>query len=141
MGKLTTTILNLIPNPVTKAIVSLGDLRSAGIKDLRHGYLTDQDWQRETADHLFYWHQNSTPLLKKSDHYLICGTLSKVAGSKMGRLFGDGLVHPASSTGRGLFASSSIPFLEDHCKIIPGISHVHLQRSQRVYKQIRGWCG
>lgn len=140
MGKLTTTILNLFPNPITKAIVLLGDLRSAGIKDLRHGYLTDQDWQKETSDHLLYWHQNKTPLLEKTDHYLICGTLSKVTGSKMGRWFGDGMVPLTSSTGRGLFASSSIPFLEDHCKIIPGISHAHLQRSQRVYQQIMGWC-
>ncbi len=141
IGKLTTTILNRIPNPITRIIVLLGDMRSAGVKDLRHGYLTDQDWQGKNADHLFYWHRNTIPLLKKADHYLICGTLSKVAGSTMGRLFGDGLVHPASGTGRGLFSSSAIPFLEDHCKILPGISHSHLQRSQQVYEQIRNWCG
>lgn len=140
LGKLTTTILKHIPNPITKAIVILGDLRSAGIKDLRHGYLIDEDWQNKNADNLFYGHQNTTPLLKTADHYFICGTLSKVDGSKMGRLFGDGLVHPASGTGRGLFTSSDIPFLNNHCKIISGISHRHLQRSTRVYEQIRDWC-
>ncbi|MBI2336132.1 MAG: hypothetical protein HYU97_05165 [Deltaproteobacteria bacterium] len=133
LGKLTTVILNQIPNPITKAIVILGDLRSAGIKDLRHGYVIDEDWQKKNAGDLFYWHQNKPPLLKKVDHYLICGTLSKVANSKMGRWFGDGLVHLASGTG--------IPFLQDHCKIIPRISHEHLQRSARVYEQIREWCG
>ena len=140
LGKLTTTLLGKIPNPITRLIASLGDLRSAGIKDMRHGYLTDEDWQKKNADKLFHWHQNKTPLLKTADHYLICGTLSKVAGSRMGRVFGDGVVHPASGTGRGLFASSAIPFLEDHCKIIPGISHAHLQRSRRVYQQIKEWC-
>ncbi len=140
LGKLTTALLNLIPNPITKAIVSLGDLRSAGIKDLRHGYIIDEDWRKKNADNLFYWHENRTPLLKKVNHYLICGTLSKVADSKMGRLFGDGLVHPASGTGRGLISSNNIPFLKHHCKIISGISHAHLQRSRRVYEQIREWC-
>lgn len=141
LGKLATTVLSQIPNPVTKMIVSLSDLRSAGVKDLRYGYLTDEDWQNKKSDNLFYWHHNKTPLLKNAEHYLICGTLSKIPGSTMGRLFGDGLVHPASGTGKGLFASSAIPFLQDHCKIILGISHTHLQKNQRVYEQIRDWCG
>lgn len=140
LGKLTTSLLNQIPNPFTKAFVFLGDLRSAGIKDLRHGYLIDEDWQNKDADNLFYLHQNKTPLLKGSDHYLICGTLSKVAGSKMGRFFGDGLVHPASGTGQGLFSSSAIPFLKENCKIITGISHHRLQKSPLVYEQIKAWC-
>lgn len=140
LGKLTSSLLNQMQNPVTKIIASLGDLRSAGIKDLRHGYITDKDWKNKNSDNLFYWPQNKTPLLKKADHYLICGTLSKVVGSKMGRLFGDGLVHPASGTGQGIFSSSSIPFPKDNCKIIPGISHHHLQKSRRVYAQIREWC-
>ena len=140
LGKLTTTILNQIPNPITKMIVTLGDLRSAGVKDLRHGYLTDEDWKGKNADKFFYWHQHKTPLLKKVDHYLICGTISKVAGSKMGRWFGDGLVHPASGTGSSLFPANAIPFLKKHCKIIPGISHHRLQTSKQVYQQIKVWC-
>lgn len=139
-GKLSMTLLNLIPNPFTKAIASLGDLRSDGIKDLRHGYILDKDWRKKNADNLLYWHENKTPLLKNANHYLICGTLSKDANSKWGRLVGDGLVHPASGTGKGLISSNNIPFLEHHCKIISGISHPHLQRSRRVYEQILKWC-
>ncbi len=140
LGKLTTAILQQIPNPLTKMIVSLGDLRSAGVKDLRHGYLTDKEWKKKNADRLFYWHENKIPLLKNADHYLICGTLSKVPGSKLGRLVGDGLVHPASGTGQGLFSSSSIPFSKKNCKVILGISHAELKRSRRVYQQIQRWC-
>jgi len=139
-GKLTMTILGQIPNPVTRAITLLGDLRSAGIKDLRHGYITEADWKTQNADNLFYLHQNKTPLLEKANHYLICGTLSKVAGSKMGRLFGDGMVHPASGTGQGLLSKNCIPFLPAHSTIIVGISHQHLLRSHRVYSHIKKWC-
>lgn len=140
LGKLTTSALDLIPNPLTKAIVFLGNLRSAGIKDLRHGYIIDEDWKHKNAESLFYWHENKTPLLKSAEHYLICGTLAKNIDSTWGRLLGDGLVHPASATGKSLFTSSPIPFLKEHCKIISETSHVGLQKSMRVYEQIREWC-
>ena len=140
LGKLVTTILNQIPNPVTKILSLVGDMRSDGIKDLRHGYIVDEDWQKKNADHLFHLHRHTTPLLKNADHYLICSTLSKVAGSRLGRMFGDGLVHPSSGTGQGLLSSNKLLFPEAHLKIIPGLSHYNLQRSRRVYRQIRAWC-
>jgi pimeloyl-ACP methyl ester carboxylesterase len=140
-GKLTTTVLKHIPTLPTKAIAAFIELRSAGIKDLRHGYLTHEDWQRQGADDLLYVHQNKTPLLKTADHYLICGTISKSLDSRIGRLFGDGMVHPGSGIGRGLLPSSRIPFLPDHIKIFPGIPHYNLMKSMSVYRQIREWCG
>ena len=140
LGKITTSILSLIPNPITKAIVKLGDLRSAGIKDLRHGYITEEEWSSENADKLFYWHENKTPLLKSAKHFLICGTIAKDADSKWGRILGDGVVHPSSATGRSLFTSSPIPFVKDHCKTFAGTSHIELQKSLRVYEQILAWC-
>jgi triacylglycerol lipase len=138
-GKLTSTILRLIPTIPTNAIAAFIDLRSAGIKDLRHGYITHQDWQKKNADDLFYVHQNKTPLLKTAEHYLVCGTISKKLDSKVGRLFGDGMVHPGSGTGQGLLPSSRIAFPKDHCKVFPGISHYNLLKSQQVYQQIKSW--
>ncbi|QQR80149.1 MAG: hypothetical protein IPJ69_12615 [Deltaproteobacteria bacterium] len=52
LGKLTTTILRKIPNPIVRIIASAGDLRSVGIKDLRHGYILDNDWNHQKADDL-----------------------------------------------------------------------------------------
>lgn len=140
LGKLTTTVLNTIPTPVTRLISTLGELRSAGVKDLRHGYVTDEDWRRKNANDLFYRHRNRTPLLETAGHYLICGTLSKVPGSKIGSLLGDGLVPTASGTGQGYFPSSAIPFRKEHCRILLGISHYRLQKSLRVYEQMKQWC-
>lgn len=136
IGKITTSILKQIPSPITKGIATVGNWRSAGIKDLRHGFLTDEEWQMKEADDLFYLHQKRIPLLKGTDHYLICGTISKVKNSKMGRLFGDGMVSPSSAMGQGFF-SDDIPFLKKHCKIIPGVSHNQLLKSKKVYSQIK----
>jgi hypothetical protein len=51
------------------------------------------------------------------------------------------MVHPGSGIGKGLLPSSRIPFVEDHCKIFPGLSHYNLLKSMKVYRQIREWCG
>lgn len=139
-GKLTTTILKQIPNFPTRAIAAFIDLRSAGIKDMRHGYILDEDWQKKNADDLFYIHRNRPLPLDGADHYLICGTISKCSNSRLGRMFGDGMVHPGSGTGQGLFESSAIPFPPEHCRIFAGISHFNLIRSPQVYEQIRDWC-
>lgn len=139
LGKLVTSVLDIIPNPVTKAIVLLGDLRSDGIKDLRHGYLTEQDWKHQRADHLFYYPINKTPLLEGADHYLICGSLLKNPDSKLARFFGDGVVPTASGTGQGLLRSSAIPFLAGHCRVFPNTSHYQLVHSRPVYQQIKNW--
>lgn len=140
LGKLTTSILNAIPTLPTKIIAHLGEFRSDGIKDLRHGYITHKDWSDYRSDGLFYLHRKRPALLKTAEHYLICGTISKNAGSKMARLFGDGLVHPASGTGRGFLKSGGLNFLEENCKTLAGVSHYSLLKSREVYRQIRDWC-
>ncbi len=139
-GKLTTTVLRQVPNLVTNAIASFLDLRSAGIKDMRHGYLTDEDWDHNDAENLMRHHPSKIPLLSHADHYLVCATLAKKIDSRMARIFGDGMVHPASGTGRGLIESSRIPFKEEHTKVFAGVSHLGLLKNRKIYSQIKNWC-
>ncbi len=130
-GKLTSLVLKSIPHLATRAIGSLIDLRSDGIKDMRHGYLIDEDWKTKNADRLFHFKRNVIPLADSIHHYQITGTISKDENSRWARVFGDGLVHPASGAG--------VPTPKSHIKILPGITHRALQRSPRVYEQIKSW--
>lgn len=119
-GNLTTTFLHRIPTLPTRAIASFLDLRSAGIKDMRHGSLT--------------------PLLTTAEHYSLCSILSKSMSPTFRHWFGDGMVHPESSMGQSLLKISSLPANKYHVKIIPGIYHYNLPRDIKIYKQIKKAC-
>ena len=139
LGNLTSTILRTIPNPVTWGISAVGNRRSAGIKDLRFGYLLDEDWKDQDADAL--WRNNSHPvsLLAGTDHYIIAATLAEDADNIFTQYFGDGVVQSRSARGQTLMPGQSIPFAPEHLKTIRGLSHVGLSRDNQVYQQIHSW--
>jgi triacylglycerol lipase len=140
LGHLTTVILRVIPNPWTFGIVILGNKRSAGIKDLRFGYLVDEDWQglRENA----FWHDNRhpVPLLPWVDYYNVASLLAKETKNIFSEYFGDGLVHMRSAAGKSFLKSKTLPFLPEHFRVFRGLSHTQVTREGKIYRQIREWC-
>ncbi|MFO1462799.1 MAG: alpha/beta fold hydrolase [bacterium] len=140
LGNLTSTILRVIPNPVTMGLAALGNMRSAGIKDLRFGYLLDQDWKGRDADALWRNNSHPVPLLEGVEHYQIAGTLAKKSDHFLAHYFGDGLVPSRSSAGRSLRKSKTIPFSQEHFRVMKGLSHGSLAHHHEVYEQIRRWC-
>jgi pimeloyl-ACP methyl ester carboxylesterase len=139
IGHVTSVILQMIPNFVTKGIASLGNRRSAGIKDLRFGYLLDEDWQGQKDK---IWHDNRHPvsLLEGVDYYLIASTLAKQSKNFFSEYFGDGLVPSRSASGKSIYKELVLPFLPHHCKTVKGLSHKGLTHHHRVYQQIKKWC-
>lgn len=140
LGHLASTILKTIPNFVTKGIAAIGNRRSAGIKDLRFGYLVDEDWKGHDADAFWKDNRHPVPLLEGVAYYVIAASLAKASDNIFTQYFGDGLIPHRSAAGRSLAKSKHIPFPEAHFKTIKGLSHVGLTRSRRVYRQIRRWC-
>lgn len=140
LGNLASAILKTIPNLVTKAIAGIGNKRSAGIKDLRFGYLVDEDWQGHNADAFWRDNRHPVPLMKSVDYYIIAGSLARDSDNIFTQYFGDGLIPHWSASGRSFAKSKQIPFPEKHFKTVKGVSHMGLTRSRRVYRQIRQWC-
>jgi len=140
LGNLTSTILKKVPNIVTKGIAALGNKRSAGIKDLRFGYLLDEDWVDHDQDALWQDNRHPVPLLKGVDYYIIAAALAKESNSIFAQYFGDGMVNPKSAAGKSLKKSKHIHFSPKHFKIIKGLSHVKLSHHSKVYGQIQKWC-
>ncbi len=132
LGNVTTTVLKAIPNPYTKAIAALANKRSAGIKDLRHGYLLDEDWQGKDPDALLGGHQHTVPLLDGAQYFVIAASLAKESGNVVTEFLGDGVVPSRSVSG--------IPFPPEHFRKFRGLSHMGLAHDERVYAQIREWC-
>ncbi|MBI4208518.1 MAG: alpha/beta hydrolase [Deltaproteobacteria bacterium] len=139
LGNLATNVLKTIPNFYTKIIAKLGNIRSDGIKDLRHGYLVDEDWKGKDPDPLLGMGR-SVPLLDGVHYYIIAATLSKNPESLMAQLWGDGMVHPSSATGKSFLMSNPIAFPKENLRIFAGVSHIGLTHNSHVGRQIVEWC-
>lgn len=140
LGNLTSLVLRLVPNLVTKGIAKLGNTRSAGIKDLRFGNLLDEDWMEQDPDALWRDNRHRVPLLEGVDYYVIAGSLAKKSDNIFTQYFGDGLVPTHSAAGRSFRKSRTIPFPPNHFMIVKGVSHTALPRHPKIYRQIRKWC-
>ncbi|MBK6511427.1 MAG: alpha/beta hydrolase [Haliea sp.] len=132
---------SLTYSPYTAPLSALGRVRSAGITDLRHGNVRDEDWQQhdEHEDHTDK--RQSTPLPGGVQHYAIAATLSKRSGQRIGRLLGDGLVHPSSATGRHKSPAFELEFPQDHTRIFYNLGHLAMLHDRRVMDQLMEWLG
>lgn len=115
VGHWVTTTLQSIAHPVTSLLGNLGDQRSQGIKDLRHGTVTD------AAEFT-----GAVPWLASARHYLIAGTVTDDPEHLASQLLGDGLVQP--------------PQAGENVKLFPGVGHMDLAHDPAVYAQIKHWC-
>lgn len=126
--------------PFAGSLAKLGDLRSAGVIDLRHGSIRDADWKSLEGRSVLpadFRHPARLPLHVRT--YLIAATL--VEGhydSKATSLLGDGLVTIGSALGEHTGEHAlSVP--ERHKAVFYGVSHINLMYSRRVSKQVVAW--
>jgi pimeloyl-ACP methyl ester carboxylesterase len=128
-------------SPYTAPLSALARLRSDGITDLRHGNVSDADWQHHDEHEDNADHRRPTPLADGVEHYAIAATLSKGSGERIGKLLGDGLVHPSSATGRHKDPDLNLDFPEGHTKILYDLGHLAMLRDARVLEQLKEWLG
>jgi len=137
-GNLVTTILGKIPNPFTYLTKEAINLRSAGIKDLRYGFLVEEDWKGKDLDAFHIHEKTHVPLLKTAKHYIISGTVSENEDSFLSTFFGDAVVGKESSLGKSGNAKYNLEFSHENIKIIPGVHHIQLMHDPQVYEALRG---
>lgn len=128
-------------SPYTAPLAALGRVRSAGITDLRHGNIQDRDWALHDEHENPADMRQPTPLASNIHHYAIAGTLSKQPGQRIGRLLGDGLVHPSSATGRHPKAEFDLAIPEERSRIFYGVGHLAMLHDRRVMEQLTEWLG
>jgi hypothetical protein len=122
-------------SPYTAPFARLGELRSAGITDLRYGNLLDEDWQGfdrfEHAGDL----RHPVPLPEEVRCYAIAANVGKKAGD----LFGDGMVPLNSALGRHEDPRLTLSFAPSRQWVGYGMNHWDLLSQHAVYEQIRRW--
>ena len=129
----------LAASPFTSAFTRLGNLRSAGITDLRHGNLLDQDWHGQEPLAQDRDTRQPVPLPAGVCCCAIAAMDGKDEGSLKGRLLGDGLVPVDSALGRHREARRRLAFPEDRVWVARGMNHVDLLARPETYAKIRRW--
>ncbi len=129
-------------SPYTTAFARLGKLRSAGITDLRHGSVLDEDWggkDRFARSTRAAVKRHFVPLPAGVKCFAVAASLAKKSGSLADRLVGDGLVPVHSALGHGASPKSALAFPATQQWIGYGMGHLDLLGRPGVYAQIRRW--
>ncbi len=124
--------------PETKGMSSALNLRSAGVKDLRFGYLLEDDWRDYDADAYGKRPAREIPFLRCANHYFVSASLSRDPDGLSGRLLGDLLVIGPSAWACGE-KGKKLTFPVDHYRHVGGINHFQLLNHPAIYEQIRKW--
>lgn len=117
--------------PETRPLGELLELRSEAIKDLRFGYLHEEQWSRRDADRLLdrVVHE-SPPVPSRVRQHSYTVTLARKRNGPLARFLGDLLVTPASS-------EAVLDAASRHWS--GGLHHFHLLSHDEVYARLREW--
>jgi hypothetical protein len=116
----------------TRPFVTLVNGSSPGIKDLRYGYLLQDDWDGCDLDSCLRDHRRDVPLLAGARHYAISATVTADPGSPVGAMVGDLLVQPTSAHGRR-GRRQHIPFPVESRRGLGGMHHFDLLNNSAVW--------
>jgi PGAP1-like protein len=125
--------------PYTAPFARLGKIRSAGITDLRHGSLLDEDW--DGRDRFAHGEdaRRPVPLPEGVDCFAIGATRGRAPSDLRGRLLGDGIVPLASALGRHRDPLFTLALPASHQWIACGMGHFDLLSRPEVYERIHAW--
>lgn len=127
--------------PFASVLAQLGNLRSAGIIDLRHGSVRDDDWEHlEARIGQMDDCRKPAPLPSRIKTYLIAGTLERESSSsKTLEAIGDYLVSVKSALGDHPHPQFRLKVPEDHKAVFYGLNHMEIQYHPKVREQIIAW--
>ena len=138
LGNIVTGVLGAIDLPGTLIVARILEGRSAGIKDLRHGALVDEDWLGREPDALLDEGRQHVPLLPHIRYHFVSATLTQDPEHPLGRLMGDILVREGSAQGPSVDKASTSFAIET--ARFGGVLHHQLQNHPGIYEVVRKAC-
>jgi len=125
--------------PFAGPLSRLGRLRSAGITDLRHGNLVDQDWNRAGRFENAHDMRRAVALPPAVDCIAVAATTGQRRGDARDVLVGDGLVPVASALGHHRVEKLRLGIDEDRCLVVYRTHHMGLLRHPDVEAFLERW--
>jgi hypothetical protein len=114
-------------------LARIASIRSAGITDLRYGYLLDDDWRGSDRFRHSLDRRQPVPLPK------LVRCLTVAASIDRNHTIGDGLVSVDSALGRYKDPSLTLAFAARNQWIGYGLDHWDLLDHPAVYRRMRSW--
>jgi pimeloyl-ACP methyl ester carboxylesterase len=131
----------LASNPFTAPFARLGQIRSAGITDLRHGHVQDADWQGRDRFASGADHRQPLPLPGGVRSFAVAATLAGQRSRVAERLTGDGLVPLDSALGRHEDPALRLEVPRERQRTVFRTGHLDLLSSAVVAGQLKAWLG
>jgi hypothetical protein len=125
--------------PYTAPFAKLGQLRSAGVTDLRYGLLLDVDWQGHDRFQRKADQRQPVPLPQGVACYAVGATTAAKRSALADRLTGDGLVPLHSALGQHDEPRRCLVFAKDSQWIAYRTNHMELLSSPAVTQQLLHW--
>jgi pimeloyl-ACP methyl ester carboxylesterase len=125
--------------PYSRPFAKLGQLRSAGITDLRYGHVLDVDWQGRDRFQRQPDRRQHLPLPEGVACYTVAATTAAKRSALVDRLLGDGLVPLHSALGRHDEPQRNLLFTAASQSIAYRTNHMALLSSPAVSTQIIQW--
>ncbi len=122
--------------PFTGPLARLPRIRSAGVTDLRHGNLLDEDWQGRDRFGRGPDRRRPVPLPRRVKCLAVAASASKGPG---GAIRGDGLVPVDSALGRHRDPAMTLALPPSGRFIVWGASHLDLLDRPEVHAHVRDW--
>lgn len=126
-------------SPATAALARLGKVRSAGIMDLRHGCLLDEDWADQDGWAGTRDRRRRLPLPEGVRCYAIGALLAARPELPGARAVGDGLVPLDSALGRHPDPALDLGLPAARTWIARGMGHLDLLDRPEVHARLRTW--
>ncbi len=125
--------------PYSRPFAKLGQLRSAGITDLRYGLVLDSDWQGRGRFRCKPDLRTPVPLPEGVNCFAVAATTIAKRGLLADRLLGDGLVPLHSALGHHVQAARQLHFVAEHQYIAYRTNHMQLLSSPQVSQKLLFW--
>jgi hypothetical protein len=125
--------------PYSRPFAKLGQLRSAGVTDLRYGHVLDADWRGHDRFRRKPDSRTPLPLPDGVACFAVAATLAAKRSVMADRLVGDGLVPLSSALGQHTDVQRQLNFAPTHQHIAHRTSHMQLLSSPLVTQQLLKW--
>lgn len=115
------------------------DVRSPGIVDLRHGYISQAEWEGQDLTRQWGLDRIAAAPLAHAEYYFVAASLGSTPRSLTGRLLGDWFVRVPSAVGRSRHAESVVPSVQ--IRHVSGAGHFALLNHPDIASSLVRWLG